>query len=192
MLRRPPRSTLFPYTTLFRSAKRPQHVKLIIGMLAKDKKLFDSSEGFFIKRFGEIDYRSPLVLFNYTDYYRKEMGQPLKRRFISFKNLISPQGLSKIKIATNSLERILSKKKNNTLKREINIDPGYISDSKMVLATTKDYFHRIYLKDGIYAEVTLFWRRHSFEPFEWTYRDYRTREYIRILNDIRNSYMEER
>ena len=173
-------------------AKRPQHVKLIIGMLAKDKKLFDSSEGFFIKRFGEIDYRSPLVLFNYTDYYRKEMGQPLKRRFISFKNLISPQGLSKIKIATNSLERILSKKKNNTLKREINIDPGYISDSKMVLATTKDYFHRIYLKGGIYAEVTLFWRRHSFRPFEWTYRDYRTREYIRILNGIRNSYMEER
>ncbi|MEK6733229.1 MAG: DUF4416 family protein, partial [Candidatus Omnitrophota bacterium] len=69
--------------------------------------------------------------------------------------------------------------------RRINIDPGYISDSKLVLATTKDYFHRIYLTSGIYAEVTLRWRRGGFEPFEWTYPDYQSKEYIDIFNTIR-------
>ena len=74
-------------------------------------------------------------------------------------------------------------------KRRVNIDPGYISDSKLILTTTKDYFHRIYLGHGIYAEVTLRWRKGGFEPFEWTYPDYRSKEYIKILNTIRNNYM---
>ena len=162
-------------------AKKPKKVNLVIGMLAKDKKLFDKAEEFFIKDFGPIDYRSPALLFNYTDYYEKEMGASLKRVFISFKKLISPEKISKIKLLANSVEEKLAK--NN--KRRINLDPGYVSDAKLILATTKDYFHRIYLTGGIYGEVTLRWRRGGFEPFEWTYPDYQSREYIDIFNTIR-------
>jgi len=173
-------------------AKIPQQVKLVIGMLAKNKKLFDIVEEFFVKEFGPIDYISSLIPFKYTDYYKKEIGHPLNRKFVSFKERISPERLPQIKLTTNSLENDLSIKKNGGLKRRVNIDPGYLSDSKFVLATTKDYCHRLYLRDGIYGEVTLMWRKASFQPTDWTYPDYRTKEYIDTLNAIRNIYMEKR
>lgn len=168
-------------------AKKPKAVKLIIGMLTKNQKLFDTAEEFFIKEFGPISYESPVISFDCTDYYKKEMGSPLKRKFISFKKNISPEKIAKIKLLTNSIEEKLSVNK----KRRINIDPGYVSDSKLILATTKDYFHRIYLNHGIYAEVTLKWRKGGFEPFEWTYPDYRSKDYIDILNTIRNNHMKD-
>ena len=138
-------------------AKKPKAVKLIIGVLAKSQKLFNIAEEFFIKEFGPIDYESPVISFNYTDYYKKELGSPLKRKFISFKNLIPPEKITKIKLLTNSIEeklavkinssrlglRLRSKNINRELERRINMAPGYISDSKLILATTKDYFHRI-------------------------------------------------
>lgn len=172
--------------------KRPQRVKLIIGMLTKNKKLFDYLEEFFVKEFGEIDYKSPVLLFDHTTYYKREFGHPLKRRFISFKDLILPEDISKIKLVTNSIEERFAKKKKGSLNRKINIDPGYVSDSKLILVTTKDYYHRIYLNKGVYGEVTLAWKKQSFRPFEWTYPDYRTPEYINILNRIRGIYMKER
>ena len=172
-------------------AKRPKQVKLLIGMLAKNKALFDTVEEFFIKMFGKIDYKSPVLPFAHTDYYTKEMGAPLERQFVSFRKLIHPEHLPKIKIATNSLEERLSKKEKDSRGREINIDPGYISDSKLVLATTKNYSHRIYMNKGVYAEVTLTWKKSGFKPLDWTYPDYKTEEYINILNSIRNTYMKE-
>ncbi|MDP2920870.1 MAG: DUF4416 family protein [Candidatus Omnitrophota bacterium] len=185
-------------------AKKPGKVKLIIGMLAKDKKLFKDAERFFIRDFGPIDYKSPALNFNYTDYYKEEMSSPLKRVFISFKKPIPPEKIADIKLLTNSIEQKFAIRTNSSrlrsknivrasgasreLKRRINIDPGYISDSKLILATTKDYFHRIYLRNGIYGEVTLRWRKGGFEPFEWTYPDYKSTEYITILNTIRNNF----
>lgn len=166
-------------------AKKPKQVKLIMGMLAKRQKLFDTAEEFFIREFGPIDYKSPEIPFDFTNYYKKEMGSPLKRKFISFKKTISPEKIAQIKLFTNIIEEKLSMDK----KRRINIDPGYVSDSKLVLVTTKDYFHRIYLSHGIYAEITLRWKDGAFEPFEWTYPDYRSRGYINIFNKIRDAYM---
>lgn len=175
-------------------AVEPQSVKLVIGMLAKDEKLFDKIEEFFVKEFEYIDYRSPILTFDYTTHYEVEFGPNLKRKFISFKTHIHPEDIPKIKIITNDIEQKFAKQKNNSLKRQINIDPGYISDSKFILVTTKDYFHRIYLKDGIYAEVTLMWKRQdqSFTPFPWTYSDYQTKDQIKILNILREMYMKER
>jgi hypothetical protein len=167
--------------------KKPKAVKLIIGMLAKSQKLFDKAEEFFIKDFGPIDYKSTVISFNYTDYYEKEFGPALKRNFISFKKPISPEKIAKIKLLTNSIEKKLSADK----KRQVNIDPGYVTDAKLILATTKDYFHRIYLNHGIYAEVTLMWRKGGFKPFEWTFPDYRSKEYIDVFNAIRNAHMAE-
>jgi len=174
-------------------AKKPLRVKLIIGMLSKNKKLFELVEEFFIKEFGEIDYRSPILPFEHTDYYKEELGHPLKRIFISFSRLIDPARLPDIKLLTNSIEQRFAKKtRAGILKRRINIDPGYITDAKLILATTKDYSHRVYLNKGVYAEVTLYWHKNSFNPFQWTYPDYRTPAYIELLNKIRNKYMQER
>lgn len=167
--------------------KKPKAVKLIIGMLAKSQKLFDKAEEFFIEEFGPIDYKSPVISFNHTDYYKKEFGGALKRSFISFKKPISPEKIAKIKLLTNSMEERLGADK----KRRVNIDPGYVTDAKLILATTKDYFHRIYLNHGIYAEVTLMWRKGGFKPFKWTFPDYRSGEYIEVFNAIRNAYMAE-
>ena len=165
--------------------KDPQRVKLVIGMLAKDISLFDRVEEFFIKKFKNIDFKSSLIPFDYTDYYKDEMGHPLKKKFISFERLISQDDIVNIKLYTNQLENKFLK----AHKRQINLDPGYLTDAKFILATTKDYFHRIYLAKGIYAEVTLFWRKGSFSQFEWTYPDHRSKEYIDTLNTIRDIYM---
>lgn len=139
------------------------------------------------RRFGEIDFESAVFDFSQTDYYRKEFGPGLLRQFISFKKLIPAERLSKIKNLTNKIERKLS----NSGRRTVNIDPGYICLSKLVLASTKDYKHRIYLGGGIYAEITLIYQGKIFVPWECTYPDYRSPEYIEVFNRIREEYASE-
>jgi hypothetical protein len=162
-------------------------VKLVIGLIFKDNKIYVKAKSLLERKFGPIDFESQTLDFSHTDYYEKEFGKGLKRAFVSFKKLISPDQLPAVKTITNHFEARLSR---NTLRR-INIDPGYLELSKFVLATTKDYKHRIYLRTGIYAEITLFYRRGSFCPWEWTYPDYRTDAYIKIFNKIRQIYVEQ-
>ncbi|MDD5775195.1 MAG: DUF4416 family protein, partial [Candidatus Omnitrophica bacterium] len=134
--------------------------------------------------FGPIDYESPELPFKHTDYYRREFGTCLIRRFIAFSRLIVPSALASIKIRTNKIEH----KTSRSGKRLVNIDPGYIDMAKLVLASTKDFCHRIYLDRGIFAEITLVYRKDSFTRQEWTYPDYRTPEYIAVFNRIRKDY----
>ncbi len=159
-------------------------VKLIIGFIYKDNSYFKKSKAALSAKFGPIDFESKPVSFYLTDYYEKEFGKDLTRSFLSFKKLINPQKLAAIKVFTNSLEGRFSKKSH----RLVNIDPGYIELSKLVLASTKDFYHRIYLDKGIFAEITLFYRDKTFNPWEWTYPDYKTAEYIEIFNHIRHIY----
>ena len=156
-------------------------VKLIIGFIYKDEAIFIKSKDQLKRKFGRIDFKSDPLDFNHTAYYEKEMGVGLKRRFISFAKPISIQDLYLIKLYTNRLEgRFL-----NSGVRQVNIDPGYLDLAKLVLASTKDYAHRIYLRKGIFAEVTLSYRNNSFTFNDWTYPDYRSQEYIDIFNKIR-------
>lgn len=164
--------------------KKHQPVKLIIGFIFKEEGIRCKAQGLLEKKFGKIDYVSQGLSFTHTDYYAKEFGCGLKRQFISFKKLILPQGLPGIKIFTNKIEQNLSR---GGL-RLINIDPGYLDMSKLILASTKDYRHRIYLNRGIYAEVTLYYRKQGFNAWEWTYPDYRTDDYLAIFNRIREIY----
>jgi DNA-binding LytR/AlgR family response regulator len=159
-------------------------VKLIIGFIFKEEQILKKTETLLKKYYGEIDFESQTLSFTHTDYYEKEFGRDLKRKFISFKKLIPPQNLPKIKITTNQIENKTSRGQS----RRINIDPGYLDLSKLILASTKDYYHRIYLEKGIYAEITLFYRDKTFNPWEWTYPDYKTPEYIAIFNKIRENY----
>ena len=164
--------------------QKTRPVKLISGLIFKEQDYFEQAKQSLVKRFGPLDYQSPVLEFDYTDYYARELGTNLKRSFLSFKRLISPSELPKIKIYANSIERKISK----AGLRLVNIDPGYLDQSKLVLASTKDYSHRICLGHGIYAEVTLIYRNKAFRPLDWTYPDYKSSEYNSIFNQIRDLY----
>jgi hypothetical protein len=134
--------------------------------------------------FGSADFTSREIPFDFTDYYTREMGPGLRRLFVSFRTLVSPDRLAEIKLATNRLEA-------GTVdggRRRINLDPGLLCLSRFVLATTKESSHRIPLASGIYAEVTLIFQGGTFRPLEWTYPDYKSPEYIAALNSIRALY----
>ncbi len=142
------------------------------------------ARGLLIRSFGPVDFESPVLDFIQTDYYKKEMGDGLKRQFLSFKRTMALDGLSVVKLKTGRLEKRLSLGG----KRTVNIDPGYLDLAKLILFSTKDYSHRIYLGKGIFAEATLFYKDKSFNPWPWTYPDYRTPAYIEIFNGIREIY----
>lgn len=165
--------------------KKHLPVKLITGLIFQEEATAQKAKSILTRHLGRIDFQSPVLLFKHTDYYRKEFGANLKRQFLSFQKPIDPARLYQIKILTNKIETKLSVAN----KRRINIDPGYLTLSKLVLATTKDYSHRIYLNRGIYAEVTLFFEGKRFKPYDWTYPDYQTAEYAEVFHKIRNIYL---
>lgn len=167
--------------------KKCASVKLIIGFIFNNQDYFISAKSILKKKFGRIDFESQILPFTHTDYYKKEFGEALKRSFISFKQLIKPEDLPKIKIITNKIEQRLSREN----KRQVNIDPGYLNLSKLILSTTKDYSHRMYLSNGIFGEVTLYFRNGTYTPWDWTYPDYKTDAYIQIFNQIRKIYTQQ-
>jgi len=166
---------------------KPYPVKLIIGFIFKDEMFYRKSKIILERVFSKVDFESPSLPFFHTTYYQKEIGSNLLRKFVSFKKLIKHEELPGIKVFTNKIENKLSQ---DGL-RQINIDPGYLDLAKVVLASAKDYKHRIYSGKGIYAEITLFYQDKTFQPWEWTYPDYRTPEYIRLFNQIRQIYADQ-
>ena len=164
-------------------------VKAIIGVLTAEPAILPTVYERLIEQFGPLDYTSELLPFTSTNYYEAEMGHGIQRQFISFKNLIDARTLADKKLFTNQIEQDFSDE--NTLRRRVNLDVGYICMAKLVLASTKDNAHRIYLSDGIYAEITLRFYRKTFQPWEWTYPDYRSPVYIAIFNHIRTIYREQ-
>ena len=167
--------------------KIPLVTKLFVGLIYQDIAIKNQAISWLQKRFGEIDFSSRDLDFNYTDYYYPELGIPLKRSFISFSRLLTEDRLSGIKIYTNKLETRLSLEG----KRRVNLDPGFLSLGKVTLATTKDHNHRIYLRKGIFAEVTLFYQQDSYKPWPWTYPDYQSKDYLDIFNSIRQIYLKQ-
>ena len=168
-------------------AKKHRPVKLIVGLFAPGEGLLEAARSELEKVYGPVDHTSPVWPFDYTTYYANEFGNDLLRQFLSFSQLIDPGNLAEIKLYTNALEQEHSYQG----KRQINLDPGYIDLSKLVLATTKNHQHRIYLGQGIYAEVTVRYTQKSFRPWEWTYPDYRTEHYIDFFNEVRQTYLEQ-
>lgn len=163
---------------------RHEKVKLIMGFIFSAEDVLERAELLILKKFGPLDLQSDVIDFLHTDYYKKELGQNLKRKFISLRNLISPENAYLAKLVTNNIEYKLSQNG----KRTINIDPGYITLGKLVLLTTKDYSHRVYLKKGIYAESTLRFNKGTYEAREATYPDYKNENYIKTFNEIRDLY----
>jgi len=160
-------------------------VKLISSLFSPDKELIDNVINEMESVFGPTDWVSPWLFFDRTRYYEREMGWPLYRRFISFRDLIGPDDIVQKKLTTNMLEK---KYLTADGRRLINIDPGYISLERLVLATGKNYTHRIYLSHGIYADLTLVYHGKSFKAIEWTYRDYGDPSTIEYFNEVRGRY----
>ena len=166
----------------------PQPVKAIIGVLTSEPNLLPTVYAELAQRLGPIDFTGELLSFTSTTYYESEMGPDIQRQFISFERLIDGGTLPELKLLTNKMEQAFAIKNAKGNARRVNLDVGYICLAKLVLASTKDHAHRIYLRDGIYAEITLRFYRKTFQPWEWSYPDYRLPSYIAIFNHIREIY----
>jgi len=167
-------------------------VKLFVGMLSAYPGAFAEAEARLSHVLGAVDERSDLFAHEFTEYYRDEMGQPLVRYFVSFADLVAPERLIAIKRLANEIEADIASGGEWPVVRPVNLDPGYVAPSKLVLASTKDFAHRIYLGEGIYAEVTLQYIRGSWTDLPWTFPDYRTRDYHGFFTRVRARLMEQR
>lgn len=163
----------------------PKPVKLIIGILAADHQCLEAATGALEKQLGAIDLVSDAWLFDKTDYYKDQTGDKIVRQFVSIKKLIDPGKLAKIKHKTNRLEQKLARKLSLDLFRPVNLDPGIIEPSKLILATTKDYSHRIYIGKKMYAEVTLIFEAGNWRHLEYTYPDYKQQSYFDFFDKVR-------
>ncbi len=161
-------------------------VKLISSLFSNQGALIDAGIKEMEEQFGPVDWSSEMMPFDRTRYYEREMGWPLYRRFISFVRLIMPESIVDIKLITNELEKAHLDKE----KRTINIDPGYVTLERLVLATGKNYSHRLYLTKGIYADLTLIFHDGTFKPLSWTYPDYAEEKVIDLFNKLRSGYLQ--
>jgi hypothetical protein len=166
------------------TAREPEPVKLIASLFAGAPALLMAAKERLLHVFGPLDFESELLPFEHTDYYAAEFGPGLQRLIVAFERLILPNDLPAIKCQTNDLEWSLIEGE----QRGVNIDPGYVSLGKMVLASTKDHAHRLYLDRGIYGEITLTYQRGQYRPWPWTYPDYASDEYCVLFATIRERY----
>ena len=168
--------------------KEPDRVNLICAVLAVRPEWLDAAEVRLAGEFGPVDLRSDVWPFDATDYYAAEMGTPLLRRMFGFERLVDPGELAAIKRRTNALEAALSRELADAPPRPVNLDPGYVTLSKLVLATTKNYSHRIYIGQGIYAESTLHYENGRWTAWPWTYPDYADMRYHKFFMKVREKY----
>ena len=166
------------------SARDAVPVKLVASLLANAPDLIAETNAALVQILGPTEIESELFPFDHTGYYTPEFGPMLQRQIVTFVELFDPAQLPDIKLKTNELEWSMAIEG----KRRVNIDPGYVSLGKLVLATTKDHAHRIYLGQGIYGEVTLTFQQGHFNPWPWTYPDYASNQYCALFDEIRESY----
>jgi len=166
--------------------KNPDPAKLVIGCILNKKPLIETLFPLLEKAFGPVDMISRWLDFSYTDYYDKEMGVPLFRKVFVFKHLIAQDDLARIKEKTNEIENGFA----SAGKRSINLDPGYLVSSRFILATGKEYAHRIYIGHKIYADLTLMYsKKEGFKALEWTYPDYASESMMLFLSKVRDKYL---
>ena len=166
----------------------PEPVKLVAGLLSADPGIMKQTIEEMGRVFGPVEFSTESEPFVHTEYYCAEMGQGIQRCFLAFEPLVQRDQLAEIKLRTNRMEESFRKPGRG---RRINIDPGFVTLDNLVLATGKNYTHRIYLSGGIYADLTLMYQKGTFRPLPWTYPDYAEESVIRMFNEIRRGYMEQ-
>jgi hypothetical protein len=165
----------------------PLPVKLFVGVLTSDPEILAQTKDRLAALFGIVDSCSDVYPFDMTHYYDETMGTPIVRQFLSFAQLIEPASLADIKIRTNEMESAIAAEF-RALPRPINLDPGYLEQSKIVLASTKNFYHRILISRGIYAEVTLHFEKKEWRSFPWTFPDFKSDRYHPYFLSLRERY----
>jgi len=156
-------------------------VEPFCGIIFAREKARDLAVEAMVERMSEVDHESKIMPFDYTDYYCSEMGSPLYRCFVAFRELVNPEFLPEFKLMTLALEKDLSLDGC----RQVNLDPGYLSTAAVVIATAKNHAHRIPLRNGVYAHLEYVVRGGGVQPLDWTYPDFRTSLYLEYFNDLR-------
>ena len=164
--------------------------KLIIGFIYNTDEMFEKALAIMKDKFGNVDFMTEEFSFTneFSDYYDEELGGEARRRILSFETLIDPERQAEIKTFTNEVEASFSIDGN----RKVNLDPGFMSHGRLLLATTKKTGFRIPLSDGIYTELTLFYARGGWQKLPWTYRDYQSKRVQDFLTTVRKRYLEQR
>ncbi|MCE5270505.1 DUF4416 family protein [bacterium] len=172
-----------------RKIRIPRLVKPVAAVMSAEPELLDAAVANLTQELGPVDLSSPDYLFDFSDYYRREMGGPLVKRFVSFSRLSLPEFLAPLKRRTAACERLRGSRPGGG--RRVNVDPGYWSDAKLVLASTKNYSHRIAIGRRVFAEVTLLVRAGRLESLDWTYPDYRTELALDFFGKVRKIYFKQ-
>ena len=178
----------------------PLPVCRFAGLLASNEEQLAAARFELAQWYGKIDDVSAVIPFSFTQYYDEEMGPGLLRQWVRFEALFNPEHLAKCKLETNMAETLLAKQFGSAggtsggtpmprVSRPINIDPGYVHRYKVILATTKDHSHRVYISEGIYGEVTLHWHQNRWTPWPWTYADYQSETAQRFFVKARTDYV---
>ncbi|MCG8448644.1 MAG: DUF4416 family protein [Pirellulales bacterium] len=165
----------------------PTPVLLLIAASSRYDGALCWAEERAVAEFGPLQLKSEAFGFTETDYYQATMGTGLKKQFLTFQELIDPGKLPEIKRATNDWELRYAEERSHPEPRPLNLDPGYLTLAKLVLASTKDHAHRIYLGEGIYAEVTLNYRGSGWRKCDWTYPDYQRGDYQEFFTRCRQT-----
>ncbi|MBI4763759.1 MAG: DUF4416 family protein [Deltaproteobacteria bacterium] len=165
--------------------KEPLPAKLGIGIIYQEERAADSAWRTMEKIWGALDVISEVRPFDYTGYYEEEMGRPLVRRWAFFRELVHQDRLTDIKWQALEIEKQWTVKE----RRLLNLDPGLITAERLVLATGKNFSHRIYLGRGIFGDLTLVFSKGTYRPLAWTYPDYKDEQAITMFNKIREKYL---
>jgi hypothetical protein len=171
--------------------KEPQPVKLLVGILAADETALVTARDLVAAGLGQIDLGSDVWPFDQSEYYRRQTGPNILRQFVSLAELVEPGELAAIKHRTNTMEQQLARSLALSVPRPVNLDPGIIEPSKLVLATTKNYAHRVYIGRKMYAEVTLVFDKGCWHPLPYTYPDYREHHYHEFFTTVRNRLVDQ-
>jgi hypothetical protein len=165
--------------------KPPLPVKYFIAILFKEESSLRDARGCFIEQWGPIDFEGKDHLFDITDYYHAEMGSPLFRRIVSFGKLFEPTHIVAMKLACNGIEERMRRDG----KRTINCDAGYLDHNKILLASAKEAGQKIYLDKGIYADLAGRYKNGAYQPFEWSFPDFKDGRYNKELSAMRTNYL---
>ncbi len=165
-----------------------QPVQLVCGIIAARDEHFDRAEARLSGLFGNVDSRSPRFPFEITDYYHAEMGAGLRRGFLSFRPFVDPSVLPSAKIRTNALEREIAAEFGGPA-RIVNLDPGYLTAAALIMATAKDFSHRIPLRDGIYGHLEFLFTKTGIRRLDWTYPDFAQEGYQAYFLALRRKFL---
>jgi hypothetical protein len=168
-------------------AEQPSKAKLFLALLYRPDADIDGIMGEITNVFGRFDHTYGPIQFAFSDYYKDEVGEHPLKWYMTFERFIERDRLPSIKNITNAIEAQFL---DNGI-RTANLDPGYLVKDKLVLATTKDFYHRLYLAEGIFGEVTLHFRKGVFRYFSWTYPDYMDSAFLEFLMKVRAEFVHE-